>query len=302
MKPSQSLPDVRDGLTALQRVALRAVASAGPTLTRTSRVVANAASRKPHFERHELYGAIVDLANAWSIRYPLVDGSGNLGSVDGDAPAASPFTEVRGGLVAAALLSELDDPAPEGITPLDRRAAAILFPGPFPQLLANGAEADGSAFPSHNIGEVAAAVAARIDDPSATLDTILALLPGPDLPSGGSIVDDGAIRKLYEAGHGTLRVHDAAGQETEHRFTFSASVDGEDRTFTLLEVIDAYIDHRREVLERRDLLERRAAELAEDQVPNAPLTGAQIDAVVKTEIGRVAERFGDDRRTAIIPR
>lgn len=299
MTPSESLPDVRDGLTSLQRLAFRAVASAGPTLTRSSRVVANAASRKPHFERLDLYRAIVELAATWTQRYPLVEGTGNLGSVEGDAPAASPFTEVHASAVTAVLVSELDDPAPAGITPLDRRASAILLPGPFPQLLANGADASGSAFPSHNLREVAAAVAIRIDDPDCSLDAVLAVMPGPDLATGGTIVDGGAIRALYEAGHGTLRIRGDAGSEAERRYTFAAALDGEARTFTLLDVIDEYIAHRRVVIERRDVLERRAAELAEDQTPGTPLTHVTIGDLIKVELGRVAEEFGDDRRTTI---
>lgn len=301
MNASETLPDVRDGLTSVQRVALRAVASAGPTLTRASRVVANAANRKPGHERADLYDAIVTLTNDWYMRYPLVDGEGNFGSKEGDPAAASPFTEVRAGLVASALLSELDDPAPEGITPLDRRAASILLPGPFPQLLANGAQAAGSSLLPHNLGEVAKAVAARIDDPSIGIDALLAIVPGPDLATGGTIIDDGSIRRAYESGHGTLRHRaDGAEQETELRLNFTAAVDGEAKTFSLPEIIDAYVDHRREVLERRDALERRAAELAEDGVPGEPVTRAQLDATIKAELLRVAERFGDERRTVIV--
>ncbi|MDO9352662.1 MAG: DNA gyrase subunit A, partial [Solirubrobacteraceae bacterium] len=278
MTASQTLPDVRDGLTSLQRVALRAVASAGPTLTRSSRIVANAASRKPHFERPDLYGAIVSQATAWTLRYPLVEGSGDFGSADGDEPAAAPFTEVRVGTVATALLSELDDPAPEGIIPLDRRASSIILPGPFPHLLANGARTGTSLFPPHNLTEVCAAIVARIDDPTIDVVGLLAHLTGPDFPSGGTIVDDGSLRTIYETGKGTLRVRDEDGEERSVQVSMTGTLEGEERTFTLVELIDEYVAHRREVIVRRDQQERRAAELdADDEAaPRALLTESAV--------------------------
>jgi DNA gyrase subunit A len=261
--------------------------------------VANAASRKPHFERPDLYGAIVSQATPWTLRYPLVEGSGDFGSADGDEPAAAPFTEVRVGTVAAAFLSELDDPAPEGIIPLDRRAAAIILPGPFPHLLANGARSGKALFPPHNLREVCAAIVARIDDPTIDLGGLLTHLTGPDLPKGGTIVDDGSLRSIYETGKGEVQVRDEEGDETTLKIAMTGTIDGDKRTFSLIELIDAYVDHRREVIVRRDQQERRAAELDEEAEQKAPLTADAVSGLIKAELQRVAEQFGDERRTLI---
>jgi topoisomerase-4 subunit A len=213
---SRSLPDVRDGLKPVHRrliyamQQLRLDPSAG--FKKCARVVGDVIGKyHPHGDA-SVYEALVRLAQEFAVRYPLVEGQGNFGSIDGDNAAAMRYTEARMTEVARALLDGIDEDAVDFRPTYDgEEQEPVVMPSAFPNLLANGAAgiAVGMAtsIPPHNAGEVCAAALVLVRNPKAGLDELLAALPGPDFPTGGVIVEDAAaIRQAYETGRGGFRV------------------------------------------------------------------------------------------------
>ena len=157
------------------------------------------------------YDAMVRMAQPFSLRYPLVDGQGNFGSVDGDPPAAMRYTEARLSKVASDLLADLDK---ETVDMMDNYDGSLkeptVLPSKFPNLLVNGSDgiAVGMAtkMPPHNLREVCDAIVYTVDHPDATLEELMQFVKGPDFPTGGTIYGLGGIRSAYETGRGRLRV------------------------------------------------------------------------------------------------
>ena len=213
---ARSLPDVRDGLKPVHRrllYAMRALRLApNEPPKKSARVVGDVIGKfHPHGDV-AVYDALVRLAQDFAQRYPLVDGQGNFGNIDGDNAAAMRYTEARLTAVAELLLQDMDAGTVDFRPTYDASGEEpLVLPAAFPNLLANGATgiAVGMAtsIPPHNADEVIAALRHLIAHPNASLDKILSLMPGPDFPTGGVIVEDKAlIREAYETGRGGFRV------------------------------------------------------------------------------------------------
>jgi topoisomerase-4 subunit A len=219
---ARSLPDVRDGLKPVHRRLLWAMRllrlDPASGYKKCARVVGDVIGKyHPHGDQ-SVYDAMVRLAQTFALRYPLVDGQGNFGNIDGDNAAAYRYTEARLTQVAIDLMDGLDENATDfRPTYNGEEEEPELFPGPFPNLLANGASgiAVGMAtsVPPHNAAELLNAAIALIDDPDAD---VLAHVQGPDFPTGGIVVDSAAaIREAYSTGRGSFRVRAAYVEERE---------------------------------------------------------------------------------------
>ncbi len=213
---SRSLPDVRDGLKPVHRRLIYAMHQLrlDPTagFKKCARVVGDVMGKyHPHGDA-SIYDAMVRMAQDFAARYPLVEGQGNFGNIDGDNPAAMRYTEARLTLVAQAMLAGIDEDAVDFRPTYDgEESEPIVLPGAFPNLLANGAAgiAVGMAtsIPPHNAGEICAAAIHLIQHPQATTADLLRHMPGPDFPTGGVLVEDAsAILTAYETGRGGFRL------------------------------------------------------------------------------------------------
>ncbi len=194
---SRSLPDVRDGLKPVHRRLLYAMRQLrldpGQGHKKSARVVGDVIGKfHPHGDG-PVYDALVRLAQDFAARYPLVDGQGNFGNIDGDNAAAMRYTEARLTEVAAALLEGIDEDAVDFRATYDGEGdEPVVLPANFPNLLANGATgiAVGMAtsIPPHNVGEICDALLHLIKYPNATIDKLVGFMPGPDFPTGGVLV------------------------------------------------------------------------------------------------------------------
>jgi topoisomerase-4 subunit A len=213
---SRSLPDVRDGLKPVHRRLLYAMRqlklNPGDGFKKSARVVGDVIGKyHPHGDV-SIYDALVRLAQDFAARYPLVDGQGNFGNIDGDNAAAMRYTEARMTEVAMALLEGIDEDAVDFRPTYDgSEEEPVVLPARFPNLLANGASgiAVGMAtsVPPHNAGELCAALIHLVDKPRATFDTLVGMVKGPDFPTGGELVDSHAsIMEAYATGRGSFRV------------------------------------------------------------------------------------------------
>jgi topoisomerase-4 subunit A len=213
---SRSLPDVRDGLKPVHRRLIYAMHQLrlDPTagFKKCARVVGDVMGKyHPHGDA-SIYDAMVRMAQDFAARYPLVEGQGNFGNIDGDNPAAMRYTEARLTLVAQAMLAGIDENAVDFRPTYDgEESEPIVLPGAFPNLLANGAAgiAVGMAtsIPPHNAGEICAAAIHLIQHSEATTADLVKFMPGPDFPTGGVLVEDqAAILAAYETGRGGFRL------------------------------------------------------------------------------------------------
>jgi topoisomerase-4 subunit A len=213
---SRSLPDVRDGLKPVHRRLIYAMHQLrlDPTsgFKKCARVVGDVMGKyHPHGDA-SIYDAMVRMAQEFAARYPLVEGQGNFGNIDGDNPAAMRYTEARLTEVAQAMLASIDEDAVDFRPTYDgEESEPIVLPGAFPNLLANGAAgiAVGMAtsIPPHNAGEICAAAIHLIQNPQATTADLLKHMPGPDFPTGGVLAEDpAALLAAYETGRGGFRV------------------------------------------------------------------------------------------------
>jgi len=213
---SRSLPDVRDGLKPVHRRLLYAMRqlrlepSAG--FKKSARVVGDVIGQyHPHGDQ-AIYDALVRLAQDFALRFPLIDGQGNFGNIDGDNPAAMRYTEARLTDVAMALLEGIDEDAVDFRPTYDGEGQEpVVLPAAFPNLLANGAQgiAVGMAtsIPPHNAGEVCDALLHLIEHPNARIETLVDRMPGPDFPTGGVLVEPReSIVEAYRTGRGSLRL------------------------------------------------------------------------------------------------
>jgi len=213
---ARSLPDVRDGLKPVHRRLIYAMQllrlDPGTGFKKCARVVGDVMGKfHPHGDI-AIYDALVRLAQEFASRYPLIEGQGNFGNVDGDNPAAMRYTEARMTDVAKAMLAGIDENAVDFRPTYDgEESEPVVLPGAFPNLLANGAAgiAVGMAtsIPPHNAGEICAAAVHLVRHPKATTADLLRLMPGPDFPTGGVLAEDpAAILNAYETGRGGFRL------------------------------------------------------------------------------------------------
>ena len=212
---ARALPDVRDGLKPVHRRILYAMAEAGITPNRPHKKSAWTVGEvmgkyHPHGDA-AIYDSMVRMAQDWSMRLPLIDGHGNFGNVDGDGAAAMRYTESRLARPAMELLADLNKETVDLQPNYDESLTEpTVLPSRFPNLLVNGSSgiAVGMAtnIPPHNLGEVTDAVCMMIDNPDATTDELMTVLPGPDFPTGGIIMGTEGIRDAYETGRGSITV------------------------------------------------------------------------------------------------
>ncbi len=219
----RALPDVRDGLKPVHRRVLYAMSVLGndwnKPYKKSARVVGDVIGKyHPHGDT-AVYDAIVRLAQPFSLRYPLVDGQGNFGSVDGDAPAAMRYTEIRLDRIAHELLNDLDRETVDFIPNYDEtEQQPAVLPARLPNLLVNGSAgiAVGMAtnIPPHNLTEAINACLAVIDNPQVQFEELLRILPGPDFPTSGIINGSRGIRDAYQTGRGRVHIRARVAVET----------------------------------------------------------------------------------------
>ena len=210
---SRALPDVRDGLKPVHRRILYTMYENGITPEKASRKCADTVGSvlgryHPHGDA-SVYDALVRLAQDFSLRYPLVDGHGNFGSVDGDPPAAYRYTEAKMSKISVDMLTDIEKDTVDFMANYDDRLKEpVVLPSRFPNILVNGSTgiAVGMAtnIPPHNMGEVIDAIDLLIDDPDAGLDQIMECIKGPDFPTGGIIMGRSGIRAAYATGRGRI--------------------------------------------------------------------------------------------------
>ena len=208
---SRAIPDVRDGLKPVHRRILYSMNEVGITSDKPhkkcARIVGDVLGKyHPHGDS-SVYGALVRLAQDFAIRYPLVEGHGNFGSVDGDPPAAYRYTEARLSKLASEMLRDIDKETVDFSPNFDATLKQPdVLPSRFPNLLVNGSDgiAVGMAtnIPPHNLNEVVDAVVAEINNPEMTIEEIMEILPAPDYPTGGVIMGTEALRQAYLTGKG----------------------------------------------------------------------------------------------------
>ncbi len=211
----RALPDVRDGLKPVHRRVLYAMSELGNDWNRpykkSARVVGDVIGKyHPHGDT-AVYDTIVRMAQPFSLRYMLIDGQGNFGSVDGDSPAAMRYTEVRMSRIAHELLADIDKETVDFIPNYDEsETEPVVLPAKVPNLLVNGSAgiAVGMAtnIPPHNLSEVVDACVALIDDPAISIDGLMQHVPGPDFPTAGIINGARGIRDAYRTGRGKIYV------------------------------------------------------------------------------------------------
>jgi DNA gyrase subunit A len=226
----RALPDIRDGLKPSHRRVLYGMRLMGLASNRAYRKCAKIVGEvmgnfHPHGDS-PIYDTLVRMAQDFNMRYPLVDGQGNFGSVDGDPPAAMRYTEARLQAPAEALMADLDKDTVDFVPNYDETTTEpTVLPAPFPNLLVNGSSgiAVGMAtnIPPHNLGEVIDCVVWSIEHPEATADQKLSamwrLIPGPDFPTGGVIVGRAGIAQAYRSGRGSVVIRAKTSLETSKK-------------------------------------------------------------------------------------
>jgi len=218
----RALPDIRDGLKPVHRRVLFAMHELGLTWNRaykkSARVVGEVLGKyHPHGDA-PVYEALVRMVQEFSLRYPLVDGQGNFGSIDGDPPAAMRYTETRLAKIAHELLADIEKDTVDFSPNFDESLQEpVVLPTKVPNLLVNGSAgiAVGMAtnIPPHNLGEVVDALVKVIDDPEVSVDELMKLIPGPDFPTRGYIYGRGGIREAYTTGRGIITLRAKAHVE-----------------------------------------------------------------------------------------
>jgi DNA gyrase subunit A len=218
----RALPDVRDGLKPVHRRILYGMYELGLTSTRAYRKCAKIVGEvlgkyHPHGDT-PVYDALVRLAQDFNMRYPLVDGQGNFGSVDGDPPAAMRYTEARLSRIAEEMLADIEKETVDFVPNFDEsEREPVVLPTRIPNLLVNGSSgiAVGMAtnIPPHNLKETIEATILLVENPEATLKQVMKIIPGPDFPTGGYIYGREGIQQAYEKGRGSFQVRAKAAIE-----------------------------------------------------------------------------------------
>ncbi len=220
----RALPDVRDGLKPVHRRILYAMRELGlehsKHYKKSARIVGECLGKyHPHGDT-AVYDSLVRMVQDFSLRYPLIDGQGNFGSVDGDAAAAMRYTEARMAAIADELLSDIDKDTVEFTPNFDETLEEpVVLPSRLPNLLVNGSSgiAVGMAtnIPPHNLTEIVDAVVKVISEPGVSLKDLMKIVRGPDFPTGGIICGREGIKQAYEKGRGLLKVHAKAAVESQ---------------------------------------------------------------------------------------
>lgn len=210
---ARALPDVRDGMKPVQRRVLYAMRELNLTPDNGYQKCAKVTGQTsgdyhPHGDQ-VIYPTLVRMAQPWSMRYPLIDGQGNFGSIDGDNPAAQRYTECRLTPVAMEMLEDLDRETVDWMPNYSQtKNEPLVLPGKFPNLICNGSQgiAVGMAtnLPPHNLTEVCNAILMRIDNPESTLEEVMEVMPGPDFPTYGIIMGTQGIKNAYSTGRGSI--------------------------------------------------------------------------------------------------
>ena len=218
----RALPDVRDGLKPVHRRILYGMSELGLNYNRPTRKCAKIVGEvmgkfHPHGDS-AIYDALVRMAQPFSLRYPLIDGQGNFGSVDGDPPAAMRYTEARLAKIAASLIEDIDKETVDFKSNYDdSESEPEVLPTRYPNLLVNGSQgiAVGMAtnIPPHNLTEIINATIALVNNPHTTLAEIMQMVPGPDFPTGGYILGRAGIYDAYTRGRGSLKMRAKASIE-----------------------------------------------------------------------------------------
>ena len=210
---SRALPDVRDGLKPIHRRILYSMRESGNTPERAFRKsaapIGDVMGRYHPHGNEAIYDALVRMAQDFSLRYPLIEGHGNLGSIDGDPPAAMRYTETRLAPLAMEMLRDIDKDTVDFTPNFDEtRKEPVVLPSRFPNLLVNGstgiAVAMATNVPPHNLGEVIDALDLMIDKPDVTTAELMEIIPGPDFPTGGIILGQEGVRQAYQTGRGLI--------------------------------------------------------------------------------------------------
>ncbi len=211
----RALPDVRDGLKPVHRRILYAMLQEGLTSNKKySKCAGVVGEVLKHYHPHgdaAVYSSLVRMAQPWNLRYPLIDGQGNFGSIDGDSAAAYRYTECRMAAIAEELLTDIDKDTVDFIPNFDDSTVEpVVLPSRVPHLLVNGAEGIAvgmaSSIPPHNLQEVIAATIKLIKNPKVSLDELMEVLPGPDFPTAGIIYGAAPIRSMYSTGRALLQL------------------------------------------------------------------------------------------------
>lgn len=246
---SRALPDARDGLKPSQRRVLVAMndLNLGPRRKhmKCAKICGTTSGDyHPHGES-VVYPTLVGLAQPFSTRYPLVDSQGNFGAIDGSPPAAMRYTEARMAAPAMHLLEDLDKETVDMVPNYDGRLMQpSVLPARFPNLVCNGstgiAVGMAASLPPHNLREVAKAIVKLLDNPDVTLDELLEVVPGPDFPTGGTIMGRGGIRNAYASGRGNVVVRAKCHVEEKkgRKLLVFTEVPYQIKTTTILERID----------------------------------------------------------------
>ena len=242
----RALPDVRDGLKPVHRRVLWSMWDVGfrpgRPYKKSAKVVGDVMGNyHPHGDS-SIYDTLVRMAQPFSLRYPLVDGQGNFGSIDDDPPAAMRYTEARLARIAAEMLRDIDaDTVDFGPNYDESRREPLTLPSRFPNLLVNGSAgiAVGMAtnMPPHHLPEVVDAIVAMIDDPEADVEKLMKHIKGPDFPTGAFIVGRAGIRDAYRIGpwpdrHARSRPHRGAARRASPRSSSPSSPTGSRRAAT----------------------------------------------------------------------
>lgn len=226
----RALPDVRDGLKPVNRRILYAMNKNGwraPHATvKSAKIVGEVMGNyHPHGDS-SIYDAMVNLAQPWKMRYTLVEGQGNFGSMDGDEPAASRYTEARMDKIGGELLSDIDKETVDFRDNFDgTEKEPVVLPSAVPNILLNGqmgiAVGMATNIPPHNLGEVVDATVAQIDNPEITLDELLTHIKGPDFPTGAEVYGGTPMRQAYETGRGSVTIRAVASIEERKNGRYS---------------------------------------------------------------------------------
>ena len=222
---SRAIPDVRDGLKPVHRRILYTLYEEGMTPDKKYQKSANAVGAvMGHYHPHgdsAIYDSMVRMAQDFTYRHPLVDGHGNFGSIDGDGPAASRYTEARLAKISMELLRDLNKETVDFVSNYDeQRKEPAVLPSRFPNILVNGnmgiAVGMTTNIPPHNLGEVIDGCVAYIDNPDITVTELMQYVKGPDFPTAGVILGNSSIKRAYETGRGTITIRGMTNIEQVH--------------------------------------------------------------------------------------
>lgn len=285
---SRAIPDVRDGLKPVHRRILYSMSELGLTndkpFRKCARIVGDVLGKyHPHGDS-SVYGALVRLAQDFNIRYPLVDGHGNFGSVDGDPPAAMRYTEARLAAVSNEMLREIDKETVDFYPNFDDTLMQpTVLPARFPALLVNGSDgiAVGMAtnIPPHNLREVIDGVIALADNPDITVDELMTYIPAPDYPTGGIIMGRANVKHAYKTGRGGVVIR--AKCEIEE---YGGTKDGENkRSRIIVTELPYQVNKEQLIIQIADLVKEKRVEGISDIKEESDRHGMRIVIDVKRD-------------------